>query len=141
MSIRTDLMTETQPLVLVDCASCALQFAVPESWDRNRRRTGNGFWCPNGHELTYGDSEAKKLKQQLKMKDAQLTAVRDQYQAAESRATTARRQASAARGQVTKIKNRIEHGVCPCCNRYFPELAAHMAAKHPGYRQEPVDGS
>jgi hypothetical protein len=141
MAIRLDMETDAQPLVLIDCASCAIQFAVPESWDRNRRRAGDGFFCPNGHSLTYGKSEADKLKQQLKTRDAQLSSVRDQCQAAQADAMTQRRRASAARGQVTRIKNRITHGVCPCCHRTFPELAAHMATQHPGYQQEPADGS
>jgi hypothetical protein len=141
MASRIGMETLTEQLTLVNCASCALQFAVPESWDRNRRRTGDGFFCPNGHPLTYGKSEADKLKQQLKAKDAQLSSARDQYQAAMNDAMVQRRRASAARGQVTKIKNRVANGVCPCCHRHFPELQAHMATQHPDYRQEPADGS
>lgn len=37
------------------------------------------------------------------------------------------------RGVVTKTKNRIGKGVCPCCNRTFVELARHIATKHPDY--------
>ncbi|WP_159103999.1 hypothetical protein [Rhodopseudomonas sp. B29] len=58
--------------------------------------------------------------------------MRDQREAAE-------RRAAAARGQVTKIKNRVGHGVCPCCNRTFANLARHMAGEHPGYTAEAAE--
>jgi len=44
-----------------------------------------------------------------------------------------RRRVSAARGRVTKIKRRVQHGVCPCCNRTFSNLASHMKTKHPEF--------
>lgn len=45
------------------------------------------------------------------------------------------RQLSAARGQVTRIKNRVGNGVCPCCNRSFGNLHRHMQTKHPGWKK------
>lgn len=58
--------------------------------------------------------------------------------------TNARR-LSAQRGVTTRIKNRVKHGVCPCCQRTFRQLAAHMKSKHPDFvstteSKEPSDG-
>ncbi len=49
------------------------------------------------------------------------------------------RQLSATRGVVTRIKNRVGHGVCPCCNRTFGDLYRHMSTKHPGYAAEAAE--
>jgi len=134
MTVRLDMTTVEQTLVLVDCAACAIQFAVPERFDRKRQETGDSFWCPNGHSLSY-KGELAELRRKLVSKETQLTAANDQRRAAEQDADTARRQAAAARGQVTRLKNRVGNGVCPCCNRTFRQLAAHMRTKHPGYRE------
>lgn len=38
-----------------------------------------------------------------------------------------------ARKAVEKKLNRVSAGTCPCCNRSFKQLAAHMKNKHPDY--------
>lgn len=43
------------------------------------------------------------------------------------------RRARSLKGKVTLVKRRIAAGKCPCCHERFPDLAAHVAAKHPGY--------
>ena len=40
------------------------------------------------------------------------------------------------KGQVTRIKKRVANGVCPCCNRTFKDLAAHMSTQHPDYIEQ-----
>jgi hypothetical protein len=40
---------------------------------------------------------------------------------------------------VTKIKNRVGHGVCPCCTRSFQNLARHMASEHPTFAAEAAE--
>ena len=47
----------------------------------------------------------------------------------------------ATKGVVTRLKKRAIAGVCPCCNRTFQQLAAHMAHKHPDYKQPEVKGT
>ncbi len=42
-------------------------------------------------------------------------------------------QVRAQKAAKTKLKNRIKHGVCPCCKRTFQNIAKHIATKHPGY--------
>lgn len=36
----------------------------------------------------------------------------------------------ATKGVVTRLSKRASAGTCPCCNRTFKQLAAHMATKH-----------
>lgn len=134
---RLKVVTE---LEVVECANCHMVFGVPAMTLTRRRKDGKGFYCPNGHSNVYSKSETDKLKDELeetKRRLAREQSLRDQDQA---RAHTARREAdhqarraAAARGQVTKIKNRVGAGVCPCCNRQFQNLARHMAGQHPDW--------
>jgi hypothetical protein len=97
--------------------------------DEELRRSGRTFYCLNGHEQHYSESTKQKLRE---AKDA---LARERARADQLRADrdAADRRVSAAKGQVTKIKNRVGRGVCPCCNRTFADLGAHMATKHPDY--------
>ena len=40
---------------------------------------------------------------------------------------------SAQKGVTTRLKNRVQKGVCPCCNRYFAQLQRHMTTQHPNF--------
>jgi hypothetical protein len=44
-----------------------------------------------------------------------------------------RRRANGYKGHATRITKRAKAGVCPCCNRTFKQLAAHMASQHPTF--------
>lgn len=48
------------------------------------------------------------------------------------------RAVKAAGTRASKLKLRAANGVCPCCNRTFKQLAAHMSSQHPKYA-EPTD--
>lgn len=111
---------------------CGISFMVPSHWSQKRREDHKTFYCPNGHSQWFPqESEEEKLRRErdrLKQNTAYL----------EDRLKDKDRQVSAARGQVTRIKNRISAGVCPCCNRSFSNLAKHMAHMHKEYKKEKV---
>ena len=118
------------------CGECGVTFAMPELLLNARRKDGQGFYCPNGHCRVFTETEAQRL--QRKLEGAQrhagrLAAERDQLEASNraQRAATTR-----ARNQRDRLKTRARAGVCPCCNRTFKQLAAHMTAKHPDYRPD-----
>lgn len=124
--------------VTLTCYRCQCEFQVPRELYRVRKIDHQSFWCPLGHEQHFpeGPTEAERLRQQL---DAERARV-EFWRAAERRESTnrkaAERRAAAARGQVTKIKNRVAGGVCPCCSRSFVQLARHMATKHPDFTEQ-----
>lgn len=133
--------------VETECAKCHERFGLLAKTDELLRRTGQGFNCPWGHALHYplGPSEETKLrrerdrlKQQMARKDDEIAQERGWRHEAEAAAKGAERRVSAARGQITKLKKRAAAGVCPCCNRHFQELQAHMATEHPAYEIEPI---
>lgn len=127
----------------ISCAACKEEFALRDPVEAALRRSGTGFHCPWGHSNYFpaGETEAEKLRRErdrLKQNEARLE---DQLRLARNREILADRRAAAARGQVTKLKNRAAAGVCPCCNRQFVKLQAHMATKHPGFLAEAIEGT
>lgn len=43
---------------LVDCVKCGVRFLMPTALANGRRKSGENFWCPNGHALAYGKPKA-----------------------------------------------------------------------------------
>lgn len=128
----TEVATTLGTLSVYNCATCGIAYGIPTGYDDKRREDGKAFYCPNGHTLVYGDSTTDQLKAERE-RTARLTARIDQERAEREHA---QRRAAAARGQVTKIRNRVGRGVCPCCNRSFADLAAHMQTKHPDFTKQ-----
>ena len=117
-------------ICVIECASCAIDFGIGQDFQRRRREDHERFYCPNGHENVYPqESEAERLRRELERQ-------RVRANGEEARRRLAERQRAAAKGQVTRIKNRVSNGVCPCCKRTFQNLGRHMAGQHPDYTQE-----
>jgi uncharacterized protein with NRDE domain len=122
------------------CPKCGIEYAAPKTFMEECRKDPTiYFHCPNGHGRHFSESEADKLRkerdrlaQRIAEKDDQIRHQRELTEAAD-------RRAAAARGQVTKIKNRVGHGVCPCCNRTFENLHRHMATQHPTFTAEAAE--
>lgn len=121
------------------CVQCKCDVWIPDAL-YDAAKAGAGvitFYCGYGHPQVFakGESDLDKMRrerdrlaQRVAQRDDEITRQREMRERAE-------RQASAARGQVTKIKNRVGHGVCPCCNRTFENLHRHMASKHPTFAE------
>jgi len=115
-----------QSFVTIGCYKCGVIFAVDNRLESNWRRDKTQFFCPNGHPQSYTESEADRLRRQLE------TAQRDrdfQKSRAESLDKRLRKEQLAA----ARLKKRVSHGVCPCCQRTVSQLARHMKTKHPDY--------
>lgn len=140
MSYDTITRTFGSPAVDVRCGECDLVFAVPKAWYDAvavRRENGGNFWCPNGHSRRFtGKSEAEKLRDELAREKHRAEQAQADAEQQRRRVAFRDRQLAARKGQVTKMRKRIERGVCPCCNRYFADLHRHMESKHHGWRPE-----
>ena len=127
------LLNFTQQYTVGYCCheGCGIAMVIPAQLDREwRNNTARSFYCLNGHSQHYtGKSEAEKLKAQLEVKERALEWER-------ARVKRAEKQVSVFKGKVTRIKNRVGNGVCPCCNRTFQNLMAHMKTQHPAYAKE-----
>lgn len=128
-----------------DCIECFMKFLVPKGFSARRQQDKRSFYCPNGHSMSYRESEADRLKAQL-LQQQQATRAAEERAAKEERwrreareeARHLEKRLAAQRGVTTRLKNRVANGVCPCCNRTFANLAAHMKTKHKGFVVEKV---
>lgn len=121
-----DVQSET-----LTCKSCGIPFAVPSAWIEARLADHATWYCPNGHNWHYpGKTEQEKRIEALEAENKQAW---EYAQRSSEQADAARRSAAALKGVVTRTKNRLAAGTCPCCDKHFKTLAKHMAAEHPEY--------
>lgn len=119
-----------------ECANCQCRFALTLDMYNRRKEDGRTFHCPNGHGQHYAETTVQKLKKQLEEKDRKIASESEAKTWYSRRLDQQIKTSRAYKGQVTKIKNRVSNGVCPCCNRTFANLQRHMAHLHPEWKQE-----
>lgn len=124
----------------ITCISCGIPFAVPSEYKSHLQSSQESFYCPNGHSQRYAKSTEEILKERLEKQkqehEAAVERLRRNIQWANHDRDNAIRQRTAIKGQMTKLKNRVKNGVCPCCNRTFQNLQQHMATQHPDFKTE-----
>lgn len=111
--------TEVIQFSVQHCAECGIAFGITSDFQRRRSEDGLTFRCPNGHALSWHETEIQKLRNALTAKTAEL-----------DRVSAARRDAEAARELAEKRLNRVQNGVCPKCKRSFENLRRHMETRH-----------
>jgi hypothetical protein len=115
---------------VIECASCAMPFAVIERFETDRRKDHSSFYCPAGHSNFFSHkTDEEKLREQVK----DLQAAKD-FEQQQRRAADA--EAERLRKAVKRAKKRTANGICPCCHRTVKQMAAHMKTKHPEYVAE-----
>jgi hypothetical protein len=120
------------------CWKCKCQIWLPdELYHAAKASSAISIHCGYGHPGVFreGPTEADKLRQERDRLAQRIAERDDRIKALRDDVATAERQRAAARGQVTKIKNRVGHGVCPCCNRTFENLQRHMTSQHPAFAE------
>lgn len=133
LEAQTQVNSSTDLSTIV-CGECGGIYAIAERYRQQKHQQG-GYWncpyckCPWG----YGTSEISRLKQQLATKEREVEQERKRKEWAQQEARVTERRRRALKGQITKVKKRIGHGVCLCCNRSFENLRRHMTVKHPAY--------
>lgn len=116
-----------------NCSECGVLYALEGQYD-TRKSSESGRWCcPNGHWQMYSESALQRSEKAAKRAQELLEMERERNRNLHDQKDRIDRQRAAAWGQVTKLKRRAAHGVCPCCNRTFKQLAAHMKDKHPEF--------
>lgn len=124
----------------VTCAQCKVRFGLADDTHAALTQSSANFCCPYGHRQHFpqGPSETDllrkerdTLKQQMARADSDVAFYRERSEESD-------RRASAFKGVATRMKNRVARGVCPCCNRTFANLQAHMDTKHKGFGSKEV---
>jgi hypothetical protein len=124
-------------LVVVECPTCGITYAIPESLQASALRwkgdklNGWKLCCPLGHTWWYvGETEIQKARRQAQEARTRLLATRELLEHEQ-------RSHAATKGHATRRRKKLERvqaGVCPCCNRSFQNLARHMAGRHPEFK-------
>lgn len=118
------------------CLTCGVEILLPQGFHDQalKLREKRSFFCCNGHSQHFiGETEAERLQRELKKSRAETELA---HEMRKRDLNDAGRKIAAARGEVTKIKNRVGNGVCPCCRRSFQNLMRHMKTKHPTYKDD-----
>lgn len=116
------------------CCNCFTHFAMDSDLRQRRLDEGGTFYCPNGHAQHYTETIVARLKKQNDSLTKQRDYAEGRAERAVEQAETAKRQKAAIKGQLTKTRNRIANGVCPCCNRSFTNVSRHMESQHPDFK-------
>ncbi len=125
----------------INCWRCKVEFFLPSAlYTAAKASEDISFWCPYGHSAHFpaGQTDEAKLRQERDRLRQRIAQRDDEIRLERETRRTVERRLSAQRGVVTRIKNRVGHGVCPCCSRSFNNLHRHMASKHPGYAKSDV---
>ena len=132
-------ITVATHLQVVHCGGCAGTYGIDARYYQERREKG-GFWncpyCPCSCGFPAEGSEVARLKRKLEYQEAETERERRRRANEQERHERTRRRLSATQGVVTRTKNRVARGVCPCCDRHFTNLQRHMQTKHPDYENE-----
>jgi hypothetical protein len=128
--------------VQITCYKCRCEYVLPdELYTAAKRSADIYFWCPYGHQAHYpeGETEADKLRRERDRLTQRLAQKDDAIKYWRENGERVERRLSATRGVVTRMRNRVGAGVCPCCTRSFGNLARHMKSKHPSFRTEAAE--
>jgi hypothetical protein len=134
----------TTTFQVVTCCKCHIHFCMDRSFYEARLRDHESFFCPAGHEQYFtGRSDLDVARDNLaaekhRHEQAQARADRLARDLAEQQRETAAvaRRLQATRGVVTRQRNKISAGRCPCCSATFKNLRAHMRIEHPKWNPE-----
>ncbi len=121
--------TFTDKLSRIDCCRCFASFGITDDAERSLRRSHKYFYCPycGTPQSWRGESDIERAEKAAKRANELREREKRWREAAE-------RSLSATKGAMTKMRKRAAAGVCPCCNRTFKQLAAHMKSQHPEYQ-------
>lgn len=127
-------------MAMEECCNCYMPFYMPQSFEKNKRKNHETFYCPAGHGQHYtGATEEERLRKKLKVaqNDNEFLQTRLNNSVAERVATE--RRLTAAKGRITKVQKQLKKGQCPCCETYFSDLDLHLKEQHPDFDLEIKD--
>jgi len=132
----TILVRDVQ-LSVTNCGVCGGSYALSQKCMAYKRQHG-GYWnCPyckqswgyGTSEIDEKNNEITRLKRTIEYAETDLSHAKELKNKALHSART-------IKGHLTRTKNRIANGVCPCCNRSFKNLHNQMSRQHPDYTEK-----
>lgn len=132
MSAAIFTPTYTTVLELIVCGECSVPFGMTKEMRARCRADGLTFYCPNGHRRVYIETEADRLRAEVRRAEEIADARRAELDQAWAAVTETKKELTRTRRSLGQIKRRVHAGVCPHCHRTFENVARHMQSKHPG---------
>lgn len=124
-------MTTVQlDLEVINCWVCGCTFAMSSELKNSMKGREETLFCPKGCRLGLGEPHWKKDMQRLRESEGYYKQRAIEHR---ERAEQVERKLTATKGVVTRFKNRIAKGACPCCEQSFADLHDHMKTQHPDY--------
>ena len=127
-------LTHFTTLESTTCCKCQGIFALTAQFIKHSKEVGRAqpHFCPYcGISQSWHDGEIDRLRKEKAALERQVEYQREQKESARREASYFRKSRDGMKGQLVRVRNRVQAGVCPCCNRTFANLARHMATKHP----------
>jgi len=121
--MTTSTYVYSTTIVVVTCGVCGIPHGLPTDVKAARLSDGGAWYCPNGHRISYAETEEQKLRRRLKISEdvrARLVAERDQIEASRR----------AWKGQATRARRAVLAGTCPFCGQHLRDLERHVARQH-----------
>lgn len=115
-----------------NCPSCDCAYAITKRMEERRRKDGATFYCPNGHTMSWSDTEADKLRRERDRLKQDAARLADEMAAERTRADK-------AEAATKRLKKRTAAGTCPCCQRTFSNMGTHMRKQHPAFVAEQTE--
>jgi len=133
-------MSEERPISAGKCCRCGCRIWLTPThyYAAMEGRSKISFHCSYGHAQHFADEddeitkirrERDRLKQQMAERD-------DRIQRLIKLANDAEATTRKVKAEKAKLTKRASAGLCPCCNRSFANMAAHMKTKHPEFNAE-----
>ena len=101
------ILTDGTMMAVYECPSCGVSHGIPSKYAKALRNNGGGYYCPNGHWLSWGESKADKLKKELSAaRDGERQAwscCRD----AQEQAEHLKRSRNGMKGALVRTRNRL----------------------------------
>jgi len=113
MDSHVEVAQKTQ-LYLCPCPECGIEFGISHCFEKRRREDGRTFYCPNGHRMSWGDSETSKLRNQLAQTSRKLEYLEADHAKAQEKIVS------------------LERSECPACKQVIKNcnMARHIRAQH-----------
>lgn len=118
-------------MLYYECWVCGVPFGLSQAFKDSIQNHDGAFYCPRGCKLGFGKSRLTVLAEEKAASERRLQA--ELNSANHARLVAEKERDSAVRAK-RKVERRIAHGVCPCCNKTFSDIANHMLTEHKDFR-------
>lgn len=128
MAIRFEEGLEGKEIIefeVVTCANCKVQFMLTLKHVEILRNSHNTFYCPNGHNLSYGKSTCETTKEKL---EKDLANQKHWVDILEKGNNELMQEHWNLKKQILDLRKKD----CPHCNKRYIDIKKHIRKSHPG---------